>query len=59
MPKAAEILKVWRATLSDFFPGKAALRPGMALRIEKAFGPDMDHLLRMKLAYDRLWRGFS
>jgi antitoxin HigA-1 len=24
----------------------------MALRIEKAFGPDMHHLLRMQLAYD-------
>jgi len=24
----------------------------MALRIEKAFGPDMDHLLRMQVAYD-------
>ena len=24
----------------------------MALRIEKAFGPDMDHLLRMQLACD-------
>jgi plasmid maintenance system antidote protein VapI len=24
----------------------------MALRIEKAFGPKMDHLLRMQLAYD-------
>jgi len=24
----------------------------MALRIEKAFGPDMDHLLHMQLAYD-------
>jgi antitoxin HigA-1 len=24
----------------------------MALRIEKAFGPNMDHLLRMQLAYD-------
>jgi plasmid maintenance system antidote protein VapI len=24
----------------------------MALRIEKAFGPDMDHLLRMQLAYE-------
>src|ERR1700722_10428159 len=32
--------------------GKAALTPEMALRIEKAFGPDMDHLLRMQLAYD-------
>jgi len=24
----------------------------MALRIEKALGPEMDHLLRMQLAYD-------
>jgi plasmid maintenance system antidote protein VapI len=23
----------------------------VALRIEKAFGPDVDHLLRMQLAY--------
>ena len=50
--KAAEILKVRRATLSDLLNSKAALTPEMALRIEKAFGPDMDHLLRMQLAYD-------
>ena len=50
--KAAEILKVRRATLSDLLHGKAALTPDMALRIEKAFGPDMDHLLHMQLAYD-------
>jgi len=50
--KAAEILKVRRATLSDLLRGKAALTPEMALRIEKAFGPDMNHLLRMQLAYD-------
>ena len=50
--KAAEILKVRRATLSDLLHGKAALTPDMALRIEKAFGPAMDHLLRMQLAYD-------
>ena len=50
--KAAAILKVRRATLSDLLSGKAALSPEMALRIEKAFGPDMDHLLRMQLAYD-------
>jgi len=49
---AARILKVRRATLSDLLAGKAALSPEMALRIEKAFGPDMDHLLRMQLAYD-------
>jgi addiction module HigA family antidote len=50
--KAAEILKVRRATLSDLLHGKATLTPDMALRIEKAFGPDMDRLLRMQLAYD-------
>ena len=50
--KAAEILKVRRATLSDLLHGKGALTPEMALRIEKAFGPDMNHLLRMQLAYD-------
>ena len=50
--KAAEILKVRRATLSDLLRAKAALTPEMALRIEKAFGPDMNHLLRMQLAYD-------
>jgi antitoxin HigA-1 len=50
--KAAEILKVRRATLSDLLNGKASLTAEMALRIEKAFGPDMNHLLRMQLAYD-------
>src|ERR1039457_4133502 len=47
-----KILQVRRATLSDLLHGQAALTPEMALRIEKAFGPDMDHLLRMQLAYD-------
>ena len=50
--KAAEILNVRRATLPDLLHGKAALAPEMALRIEKAFGPSMDHLLRTQLAYD-------
>jgi len=50
--KAADILKVRRATLSDLLHGKSALTPEMALRIEKAFGPAMDHLLHMQLAYD-------
>jgi addiction module HigA family antidote len=47
--KAAEILKVRRATPSDLLHDKTALSPEMALRIEKAFGPDLDHLLRMQL----------
>ena len=50
--KAAEILNVRRATLSDLLHGKTSLTPEMALRIEKAFGPEMDHLLRMQLAFD-------
>ncbi len=52
LSKAAEILKVRRATLSDLLHAKSSLTPQMALRIEKAFGPDMNHLLRMQLAYD-------
>ena len=50
--KAADILRVRRATLSDLLHGKAALTPEMALRIERAFGPDMNHLLSLQLAYE-------
>jgi len=50
--KAAEVLGVRRATLSDLVNGKAALTAEMALRIHKAFGPDVDHLLRMQVTYD-------
>ena len=50
--KAAEILGVRRATLSDLTNGKASLSPEMALRIEKAFSLDMDHMLRMQAWHD-------
>jgi antitoxin HigA-1 len=50
--KAAEVLGVRRATLSDLVNGNAALTAEMALRIHKAFGPDVGHLLRMQAAYD-------
>jgi addiction module HigA family antidote len=50
--KAAEVLGVRRATLSDLINGKSALTAEMALRIHKAFGPDVDHLLRMQVAYE-------
>lgn len=50
--EAADILGVARPTLSNLLNGKASLSPEMALRIEKAFGPKADHLLRMQLAYD-------
>jgi antitoxin HigA-1 len=50
--KAAVALGVRRATLSDLINGKTAMTAEMALRIHKAFGPDIDHLLRMQAAYD-------
>ena len=50
--KAAHVLGVRRATLSDLLNGKAALSPEMALRIEKAFDVNMDMLLRMQAWYD-------
>jgi addiction module HigA family antidote len=50
--RAAEILGVRRATLSDLVNEKAALSPEMALRVEKAFGVSMDTLLRMQAWYD-------
>ncbi len=50
--KAAEILGVRRATLSDLLNGKTSLSPEMALRIEKAFGVSMEMLLRMQAWHD-------
>lgn len=50
--KAAEVLGVRRATLSDLVNEKAALTPEMALRLEKAFQISMDMLLRMQAWYD-------
>ena len=50
--RAAEVLGVRRATLSDLVNGRAALSAEMALRVEKAFGVSMDTLLRMQAWYD-------
>ena len=50
--RAAEVLQVRRATLSDLLNGRAALSPEMALRIEKAFDVSMDLLLRMQAWHD-------
>jgi antitoxin HigA-1 len=50
--KAAEILGVRRATLSDLANGKSAVTAEMALRLEKAFGVSMDLLQRMQAGYD-------
>ena len=43
--RAAEILGVRRATLSDLVNCHAALSPEMALRIEKAFGVGLEKML--------------
>ena len=48
----ADVLGVRRATLSDLVNEKTSLSPEMALRIEKAFGVNMDMLLRMQAGYD-------
>jgi antitoxin HigA-1 len=50
--EAARILGVTRSALSAVLNGRAAVSPEMALRIEKAFGPKMDTLLRMQTAVD-------
>jgi len=49
---AAKVLDVARPTLSNLLNENASLTAEMALRIEKAFGPKMEHLMRMQLAYD-------
>ena len=52
MTKAAEILGVGRATLSNLLNGDSALSPEMALSIETAFDVSMDMLVRMQAWYD-------
>jgi addiction module HigA family antidote len=49
---AAAALRVSRPALSSLLNSRASLSGDMALRIEKAFGPTMDTLLRMQAAYD-------
>jgi addiction module HigA family antidote len=49
---AAKALRVTRPALSNLLNARASLTPEMALRIEKAFGPKMEHLMKMQLAYD-------
>ena len=50
--QAAKALGVGRQALSSLLNEKAALTSDMAIRIEKAFGPKMEHLMRMQLAHD-------
>jgi addiction module HigA family antidote len=48
--EAAKALGVGRQALSSLLNEKAALTSDMALRLEKAFGPKIGHLMRMQLA---------
>ena len=50
--EAAKAMGVTRPALSALLNGRTSLSPDMALRIEKAFGPRMDTLLRMQTAFD-------
>jgi antitoxin HigA-1 len=50
--EAARLLGVRRATLSAVVNARASLSPDLALRIEKAFGPKVDLMLRVQAAYD-------
>ena len=49
---AAKALGVSRPALSNLLNRNADLSGEMALRIEKAFGVNMDTLMRMQSAYD-------
>jgi antitoxin HigA-1 len=49
---AARILHVSRPTLSSLLNARADLSGEMALRFEKAFGVDMDTLMRMQNSWD-------
>ena len=50
--EAAEALGVSRPALSAFLNGRSDLSGTMAVRIEKAFGVEVETLMRMQAAYD-------
>ena len=49
---AAARLGVTRAALSNLLNGHVSLSPDMAIRLDKAFGADMETLMRMQNSYD-------
>ena len=49
---AAKVLGVSRPALSNLLNQNADLSGEMAVRVEKAFGVNMDALMRMQAAYD-------
>jgi addiction module HigA family antidote len=50
--EAAEALGVGRQALSAVLNGRAKLTPEMAVRVEKAFGPKWEVLMRLQLQFD-------
>ncbi len=52
--KAAKVLDVRSATVSDLVNEKSSLSPEMAMRIELAFDIKADLLLRMQALYDSM-----
>jgi addiction module HigA family antidote len=49
---AAKVLGVTRPALSNLLNARASLSPEMAIRLDKAFGADMETLMRMQSHYD-------
>jgi antitoxin HigA-1 len=52
LTRAAALLDVRRATLSDVVNGKSSMSAEMAFRLQKAFGVEADLLLRMQNQFD-------
>jgi addiction module HigA family antidote len=50
--EAARALGVHRVALSRLLNEQASLSPEMAIRLEKAFGAELESLMRMQNAYD-------
>jgi len=50
--KAAELLGVTRATLSNILNGKSSITPNMALRVETVFGGAARFWVRLQSSYD-------
>lgn len=52
LTSAAKALGVSRVALSRLINEQASLSPEMAIRLQKAFGPSYEHLMRMQAAWD-------
>ena len=49
---AAKVLGVSRPAISNLLNGRVSLSPDMAVRLEKAFGVDMETLMGLQHAHD-------